>query len=117
MSSDNYYVVFTPSMDHWWCRFLHPDYQHCYLLKAEAEQWIVYGKTTEGIDLHALPEFSASAGNMIVVKTEVQSNFRTLLMLNTCVGHIKQALGIWQPWIVTPYQLHKHLTRSTGDTQ
>ena len=57
MSSGEYfYAVFTPSRDHWWCRFLHPDYQHCYLIKAEAGQWIVYGKTTDGLDLFTLPD-------------------------------------------------------------
>lgn len=112
MSSGEYfYVVFTPSRDHWWCRFLHPDYQHCYLLKAEAGRWIVYGKTTDGLDLFTLPDFSASAGNMVVVKAEVEDNQRGLFMLNTCVGHIKHALGIRNPFILTPYQLYKHLTR------
>jgi hypothetical protein len=111
MSSGNYYVVFTNSRDHWWCRFLHPDYQHCYLVKAEAGRWIVYGKTTEGLDLLTLDEFSICSPNMIVVKTTVEDDGRGLFMLNTCVGHIKQALGIWNPWILTPYQLYKHLTR------
>ena len=44
---------------------MHPDYQHCYLLKAEAGQWIVYGKTTDGLDLFTLPDFNSSDGNMV----------------------------------------------------
>jgi len=113
MSSGEYfYAVFTPSRDHWWCRFLHPDYQHCYLIKAEAGRWIVYGKTTDGLDLLTMEEFDISVGNMIVVKAEVEDDGRGLFMLNTCVGHTKQALGIWNPWILTPYQLYKHLTRN-----
>jgi len=71
----------------------------------------VYGKTTDGLDLFTLPDFSASSGNMVVVKAEVEDNQRGLFMLNTCVGHIKHALGIRNPFILTPYQLHKHLTR------
>ena len=73
---------------------MHPDYQHCYLLKAEAGQWIVYGKTTDGLDLFTLPDFNSSDGNMVVVKAEVEGNQGSLFMLNTCVGHIKQALDI-----------------------
>jgi hypothetical protein len=30
-------------------------------------------------------------------------------MLNTCVGHAKQILGINDPLILTPYQLFKRL--------
>ena len=47
---------------------MHPLYQHCYLLKADAGRWIVYGKTSEGLDLMTLDEFSASEGNVIVAK-------------------------------------------------
>jgi hypothetical protein len=111
MYSDNVYVVFTASRDHWWCRYLHQFYRHCYLIKAEPEHWIVYGKTSEGLDLMTLPEFSAAEGNVVVVKAEVRDNQRGLFMLNTCVGHIKQAIGIRNPFILTPYQLYKHLAR------
>jgi hypothetical protein len=111
MSSDNVYAVFTAAREHWWCRWLHPLYQHCYLIKADAGRWIVYGKTSEGLDLMTLDEFSASEGNVIVAKAKVRDNHRSLFMLNTCVGHIKQAIGIRNPFILTPYQLYKYLKR------
>jgi hypothetical protein len=111
MYSDNVYAVFTAAREHWWSQFLHPLYQHCYLIKAEPEHWIVYGKTSEGLDLLTLPEFSASEENVVVVKAKVRDNHRGLFMLNTCVGHIKQAIGIRNPFILTPYQLYKHLAR------
>jgi hypothetical protein len=109
MCSDNVYAVFTPTRDHWWCRFLHQDYGHCYLIKAESEHWIVYGKTTEGLDLMTLPEFSASIEGVILIKARVRDNKRGLFMLNTCVGHVKQAIGIRNPFIFTPFQLYKYL--------
>lgn len=112
MSSDEYfYVVFTPCGDHWVCKYLHPDFRHCYLIKAEHGRWIVYGKCADGLDLLTLPDFSASDGNKTVVKAEVKDHERGLFMLNTCVGHIKQALGIRNPFILTPYQLYTHLMR------
>jgi len=46
-----------------------------------------------------------------VAKAKVSDNQRSLFMLNTCVGHIKQAIGIRNPFILTPYQLYKYLTR------
>ena len=111
MSSGNVYAVFTAARDHWRSPLLHPLYQYCYLLKADAGRWIVYCKTSEGLDLMTLDEFSASEGNVIVAKAKVRDNRRSLFMLNKCVGHIKQAIGIRNPFILTPYQLYKYLTR------
>ena len=36
---------------------------------------------------------------------------KRLFMLNTCVGHVKQFLGINHPFVWTPYQLYKHMKR------
>ena len=83
MYSDNVYAVFTAAREHWWCRFLHPLYQHCYLLKADAGRWIVYGKTSEGLDLMTLDEFSASEGNVIVAKAKVSAIIREVYSCST----------------------------------
>ena len=47
--------------------------------------------------------------NDIIVKAVVRESRRGLLMLNTCVGHTKQILGINKPFIWTPYQLYRYL--------
>ena len=112
MSSGEYlYAVFTPNRDHWWTRFMHPEYQHCYLIKADNGRWIVYGKCMNGLELETIDDFSIPSNGMIVVKAKADDSTRGLLMFNTCVGHIKQALGIRNPFILTPYQLYKHLRK------
>jgi hypothetical protein len=36
---------------------------------------------------------------------------RVPLMVTTCVGVVKAVLGIRAPWIITPLQLYRYLTR------
>lgn len=47
--------------------------------------------------------------NDIIVKAVIREPRRCLFMLNTCVGHTKQILGINNPFILTPYQLYRYL--------
>ena len=108
---ETYYVVFTPGEDRWWCRWLHPTIRHCYLIKAQAGKWLVFGKHYTGMDLYTLDEFCLEDHNVAAVKVASEDSYRGLLMVNTCVGHVKQVIGVRNPLILTPYQLYKHLMR------
>ena len=111
------YVAFTKDDNHWWSRFLHKDIQHCLILKPLGyTYYLVSQKTTDKFDL-----FTVSDKNDILDKPYrlvcciQKKSPRGLFMLNTCVGHTKQALGINKPFIFTPYQLYKYL-RSQNET-
>ena len=49
---------------------------------------------------------------VIIVKIDRKTARQSLFMLNTCVGHVKQILGINRPFIWTPYQLYKYLEKT-----
>ena len=109
MSSD-IYVVFTQDDGHWWSRFLHESIKHCFVIKPNGQDYIVHGRTTSKFDL-----FTVTDKNVILSEPfrlmgyKQKSPVRSLLMLNTCVGHTKQLLGIKNPFILTPYQLYRYL--------
>ncbi len=110
------YIAFTKDDGHWWSRFLHKEIQHCAIIKPLGYNYLVFQKTTGKFDL-----FTVSDKNDILDKpyklmgvTQKDSK-RGLFMLNTCVGHAKQVLGINKPFILTPYQLYKYL-RSQNET-
>jgi hypothetical protein len=46
---------------------------------------------------------------VIVIKAKRKECKRSPIMFNTCVGHVKQILGINNPLILTPYQLYVRL--------
>ena len=108
MSSD-VYIVFTEDSGHWWSRFLHPFIQHCYVLIPDRGRWIIYGKTEQYFDLFTLDDQPFKLDEVIVVKATRKQTKRSLFMLNTCVGHAKQILGMNNPFILTPYQLYMRL--------
>jgi hypothetical protein len=107
--SSDVYVVFTGDDGHWWSPFLHPVIKHCYILVPDRGRWIIYGKSEQYFDLFTLDDQPFKLEQVIVVKAERKQIKRGLFMLNTCVGHAKQILGINDPFILTPYQLYKRL--------
>ncbi len=95
------YIGFTKGVDHWWTRFLHPKINHCYLMTIDRGRVIVYEKGITEVKVYTIDEIESRQG---------------LFMLNTCVGHIKQLLGINRPFIWTPYQLYKYIGSKSWDS-
>ena len=116
MSSDCY-VVFTDDDRHWWSPFLHPEIRHCYVIKPENGRWLVHSKTTKGVEMYSTDSVTDIIESGIIVKAVIKEPRRWLLMLNTCVGHTKQMVGINNPFILTPYQLYRHLRKQDESTQ
>lgn len=102
------YVVFN-KCDHWIGKFLHPLISHCFILKPCRGRWIVCGKAFEGFDLYTTESHSDILSNSYVIRVKPKKSKRGLFMLNTCVGQVKQQLGISKPFIWTPYQLMRYL--------
>ena len=88
---------------------LHPTIRHCYVMKADNGRWINYAKATQTIDLFTIDQTEHKIGTNIIRKARRRYARQGLFMLNTCVGHAKQILGINKPFIWTPYQLLKYL--------
>lgn len=114
MSSPSVYIVFTKA-DAWWSIFLHKDISHCYLIKPDCGKWIVYGKSRMTVDLHTIDDISDIIESEHIVKAYPTIQQQSLLSLNTCVGTIKRYLGI-NNFILTPYQLYKHLEQNNEAT-
>jgi len=107
--SSDCYVVFCNDSKHWWSPILHPTIRHCYVIKPENGAWLVYAKTTKGVEMYVTDDVTDVIENDIIVKAVIRESRRGLLMLNTCVGYTKQVLGINNPFILTPYQLYRYL--------
>ena len=106
------YVVFTNDDGNWWSRFLHKEIKHCFVIKPDQSHYIVYSKTTEKFDLFtSWNKDDILDEPFIMCGYKQQQPIHSLLMLNTCVGHAKQLLGINNMFILTPYQLYKHLSK------
>lgn len=114
MSSD-VYVVFTNDRSNWWSPFLKKGVRHCYVVIPSADRLIHYGKLTDEVELFTKEAKKGIIGDKYyLLKFKPRKCKRHLFMLNTCVGHIKQILGINNPFILTPYQLLKYMRKHNG---
>lgn len=114
MSSD-IFVVFMKDDGHWWSWLLHKEIKHCFVIKPNGADYIAHGRTTEKFDLFTVTDKNAILDEpFIMMGYKQKPPVRGLFMLNTCVGHTKQLLGINRPFIWTPYQLYKYMRNNHG---
>lgn len=70
----------------------------------------MYGKVVKSLDIFTVDDKPFKLDeNVVVVKVKAKQTKQGLFMLNTCVSHTKQILGINDPFILTPWQLLKRL--------
>lgn len=111
-SDDAVYVVFGDDSGQWWSPILKKGIRHCKLIAPCNGQWIIYEKVAKRFDLYIVDSLDGIIGESDrTVKAVKVAKQRGPFMLNTCVGHCKQILGVTNPFIITPYQLFKHLKR------
>jgi hypothetical protein len=113
MSSD-VYVIFEDDQTNWWSRYLKKNIRHCYVVKPSGQGFLVFAKNCSGFDLFTTTDEKSIIGSKCILKIKPKDNQHSLFMLNTCVGHTKQILGIRNPFILTPYQLLKYLEKHHG---
>ncbi len=106
------YVVFKDDESNRWSPFLKKGIRHCFVVKPDKDKLIVCGKSTKDYDLYTIDPKNGIIGEdlLILSYTPIKSK-RFLFMLNTCVGHTKQILGINKAFIWTPYQLLKYMRK------
>ena len=113
--SSKVYIVFEDDSEHWWSKLLKKGIRHCFLIKPVPNSYIIYGKSAKSFDLFTVSDQkSIIEGNYIIESYVPKECKRSLFMLNTCVGAVKQVVGINKPFIWTPYQLYRYLEKQDG---
>lgn len=111
-------VLFYDESQHWSRRLLRPGFRHCdVVLQTSAPGlWVAaVGKIGGMIAPLALVDFDPETfargigAEVVLLPCYLPACRRSPVMLSTCVGVAKAALGIRQPWIITPWQLYRWL--------
>ena len=111
-SVDEVYVVFERSdTKHLLSPFLDKEINHCFVVVPYIDRLIALNKSTDSLDVYTVPQMNDILQNNRVIKTKPIKNRNSLIMLDTCVGSVKQYLGINNPFILTPLQLFRSLYR------
>lgn len=112
-------VVFHDHGTHWLSRLLKPGFKHVFCAVEADGHWI----TLDGragvpvVEIVAAASYDLAAfyreRGYAVVETEQRGQVRPVPVVPyNCVGLVSAFLALGAPWVVTPWQLYKHLTES-----
>ena len=108
-------VVFHNHGNHWLDPILKEGFKHVFCAVVDGDYWIVVDGRN---GLPAVEVVAASTEDLkafyenegfTVIEVDRGSPLRSPLILNNCVGMVRAILGIRTSFVLTPYQLFKHL--------
>lgn len=99
-------IVYTNGNETRYKRYLHT-VNHCFICVADEGKWMVCDYTSRGLELSISPILPKG---LYYQRIEINT-FSILPYVPTCVGHVKRAAGIYNPLILTPWQLLKYMRR------
>ena len=99
----------------WWLRPLRPGFRHCFVAVRDGDGWLVIDPMAHHTSIrhtlcHDLAGYYSSHG-IIVVGTALRTPPQRAAPWRpyTCVEAVKRILGVDAPWVLTPWQLYRHL--------
>lgn len=116
------WVVFAGS-DLRWLRLLKPGFRHCFVVLRDGAHWIALDPLAPHTELTVLPlpaDFDlpgwfAAQGHAVAPAALRRDRRRPAPWAPfTCVEAVKRVLGLHARSVLTPWQLYRHLTRTTG---
>ena len=114
-------VVFSGKADLGWLRLLRPGFRHCFVLLELGDSWVCVNPLAHrtSVEVWSLDPATDLLGwlraqeGLIVVETTLRHPPRrpSPIGLYSCVEAVKRVLGLQERWVLTPGQLHDHLTQ------
>jgi hypothetical protein len=112
-------VAFSGKAELWWLRALKPGFRHCLVALAQpGGGWILLDPLAHATRLAHLPQladpvdwFLAHGLLPVPVRPAAPAPRAAPWAPFTCVEAVKRALGIRARFVLTPWQLFRHLTR------
>ena len=101
----------------WWQHFLKKGFYHCLVALGEGDRWILLDPLANCLDVLVLQdtklkEYLALKGYRVVETFVRESDeYKTAIRPFTCVETVRRVLGLPSAFMLTPYQLFKHLIK------
>lgn len=111
-------VVFVGEAQPKWLRVLKPGFRHCFVALRNPGQWVIYNPLSHQTEISVrhdvavdeLAERYRGLGFKVIACDVHETPHRTAPWRPyTCVEAVKRVLGIHDGWILTPWQLYRHL--------
>lgn len=123
-SAQKAWVVFSGETDWPFLKCLRRGFRHCFVLLHDGRRWVSLDPLLNHTEVlvHDLPpEFNLPAWltyrGLKVVEAPLNHAHRkpAPVMLFTCVEAVKRVLGLHAGFVLTPWQLYRHLTQRKGE--
>lgn len=115
-----FWVVFSGDTDIRMLRLLRKGFRHCFIMMLQGGRWIMIDPRSNRMDVALLPHpakfnfprYFTQQGKTVVKIAAVQTPDKMApLFPLSCVETVKRILGIHARFVLTPYQLYKHITK------
>lgn len=111
------WVVFSGQTDLPWLKILKEGYRHCYIILNDGHHWITIDPLSSYMDVSVpdlpsdfnLPLWMKNSGQTVLPAQIRHIDKQAPWMLFSCVEAVKRVPGIHKRWIITPWQLYRHL--------
>jgi hypothetical protein len=115
------WVVFCTDSDVPWLRILKRGFRHCMVVFHDGKHWLCIDPLSHMMDMRVIdgerydmPKIMAAQGHT-VLKTQCRAPQKIAPPdILSCVSIVKRILGIHSFFILTPWQLYKHLKRENA---
>ena len=113
------WVVFTDGTELAWLRLLRPGFRHCFAVLHDGDRWIAVDPLAQRLEVTVppvaagfdLPRWFAEQGHTVVPALVRRDLVRPAPWRPfTCVETCKRLLGLHAGFVITPWQLYRHLT-------
>lgn len=115
------WVVFSGETDWPWLQMLRPSFRHCFVIINDGQGWVSVDPMLNHTDVQAyrhlpadfdLPNWLRKRGLRVLQATLDRSHKRPApLGVFTCVEAVKRILGLHARFVMTPWQLFRHLEK------
>ncbi|PWC36444.1 hypothetical protein [Azospirillum sp. TSO35-2] len=113
------WVVYRGEAPLWWLRVLKPGFRHCLALLHDGRRWVVVDPLAGFTDIAVLdlpagfdlPGWYRAQGLTVDAAPLHRPAAAAPWGPFTCVEAVKRLIGLRAPWVLTPWQLHRHLSR------
>jgi hypothetical protein len=118
------WVVFTGQSDLPWLKLLKKGFRHCYVLLNDGDHWLSMDPLSNYIDVSVhnhvpadfdLPMWLKTRGHTVVRAPVARIKKEAPWMMFTCTEAVKRVLGLHKRFILTPWQLYRHLSSFKGE--
>lgn len=117
------YIVFTGKTDIKWLKILKPGFRHCFALINDGHHWISVDPLSNYTDVMVhyvpadfnFPDYLTRRGHIVMQADTTRDMKPSPLGIFSCVEAVKRIIGLHNRFIITPWQLYRHLARRYVD--